>query len=286
MPHVTLTEILMDAKEKKYAIPCLMGGSLEMLIGEIRASEVKKSPLILFFHEQVTPNVPIELGISLIVNAARMAKVPVATILDHGTSFNSIIKAIHYGVSSVMYDGSALPYEENVERTREIVKVAHAVGVSVEAELGNVGGSAIEVGNTSIPESIYTDPEMVVDFTAKTGIDALAISFGNLHGLYRGEQKLDYERVGKIKAKVGIPLVMHGGSGLSVNEYRKIVESGISKINYYSAMARKAAEALKESVIKTDSSLVYHDLIDGIINFYEAETGKLLDIFGCSGTAS
>lgn len=285
MTQVSLKEILTDAKERNYAIPCLFGGNPEMIIGQIMAAETEESPLILFYHERLVPKLSVESGIPLIVNAARTAKVPVATILDHGSDFKSIVRAIHYGVSSVMYDGSALPYEENLRRTREIVNIAHAVGVSVEAELGNIGGSAIEVGNADIPESIYTDPDMVVDFIAKTGADALAISFGNQHGLYPEKQKLDYERVKKIAALVQIPLVMHGGSGLSDNEYQKIVASGISKVNYYSAMARKAAENLREKVVKTGSALIFHDISDWMIDFYYYETQRLLGILGCAGQA-
>lgn len=286
MSHVSLKEVLADARRNSYGIPCLIGGSLEMIIGQIMAAEEKNSPLILFFNEQVTPRIPIELGVPLMVNAAQRARVPVATILDHGMSFASIMKVIHLGASSVMFDGSSLPYEENVEQTKEIVKIAHSLGVSVEAELGAVGGSAVEIGEgTELPKNVFTDPDLVRDFIAKTGIDALAVSFGNQHGPYHGDQKLDYTRVRKIYSMVDIPLVMHGGSGLGEHKYKKIVASGISKVNYYSAMARAAGENMRVKTAEAAEKAIYHDIINWNIDFFYEETKKLIDILGCARKA-
>jgi fructose-bisphosphate aldolase class II len=220
-----------------------------------------------------------ELGIPMAVNAAHRAKVPVAVILDHGKSLEDVMKAIYLGASSVMFDGSHLPFEENVSQTKEVVRVAHAVGVCVEAELGAVG---LEEGG---PDSTLTDPNLAVDFVQKTGVDTLAISFGNAHGVYRGEPSLDLDRVRKIHSMVDVPLVMHGASGLAEDEYPRIIASGISKICYYTAMGIGAASHLGDTLANArQDSVVYHHLISQAIDYFSAYTEKLLDLLGCSGT--
>jgi fructose-bisphosphate aldolase class II len=177
-----------------------------------------------------------------------------------------------------MFDGSHLPYEENVRQTKEVVRVAHAVEVCVEAELGSVG---LERGG---PDSTLTDPALAVDFVEKTGVDTLAISFGNAHGVYRGEPNLDLDRVRKIHSLVDIPLVMHGASGLAEDEYPRIVASGISKVCYYTAMGIGAARVLGDTLANAgQDSVVYHQLISQAIDYFCAYTGKLVDLLGCSG---
>lgn len=283
MPLVSLKEILTEARERRYGVLSLLGGNLEMVIGQIMAAEEKGSPLILVFNQELTPKVPIKLGISLIVNAAKRARVPVATSLDHGRSLESIVKTIYLGSSSVMFDGSTLPYEENIKETKEVVRIAHAVGVSVEAELGSIAGSSVALEERG-PESSFTDPDVAADFAERTGVDALAISFGNVHGVYRGEPHLDLERVRKIHSVVDIPLVMHGASGLDESEYKKIVESGISKVCYYTTMARGVCNDLGTMMADAgQSAILYHDVISRAIDYFYTETKKLIDILGCSG---
>ncbi|MFC1975991.1 class II fructose-bisphosphate aldolase [Chloroflexota bacterium] len=289
MPLVGIKEILVDARKKKYGIPCLLAGNLEMIIGQIKAAEAQASPLILAYNSGVTPQVPMELAMPLIVNAARQARVPVASILDHGQSLEVAVQAIQLGSSSVMFDGSALPYEENVKQTKEIVRVAHAVGVSVEAELGSIGGSSVEIGMTSMvdsnvdPANYFTDPQRAADFVERTGVDVLAISFGNVHGPYRGEPNLDLNRVRTIYDLADIPLVMHGASGLINDDYGRIIASGISKINYYSAMGRSASQNLKRTMMEADDeTMIYHQTISWGIDYFYMETKKLLDLLGCS----
>lgn len=284
MPHVTLNEMLSDARAKGYGIPCVSGWNQEMVIGHIQAAEAKNAPIILSFTPHVVPAIPIELGIPLIVNAAQRSKVPVASILDHGPDFDSVIKAIYCGASSVMFDGSNLPFEENVRITREIVKVAHAVGVSVEGELGSVGGSVLETGYDN-PDSIFTDPRQAAAYASATGIDALALSFGNAHGLYQGEPNLDLPRVRKIAALVAVPLVMHGASGLADEQYPFIIQSGISKINYYSAMGHTVGNDLGAMLAENGKNAVYHQIINRSIEDFCRETCKILDLFGAAGRA-
>jgi fructose-bisphosphate aldolase class II len=292
MPLVSSREILTQARKKRYGVPSLLAGNLELVIGPIMAAEERKSPLILPFNQEVTPKIPMELGIPLAVNAARKANVPIAVILDHGKSIEDALKAIYLGASSVMFDGSNLPYEENVKRTREVVRVAHALGACVEAELGGISGSAGDLEDSG-PQGSYpqvgpavTDPDLAVDFVERTGVDTLAVSFGNAHGIYKEEPNLDLDRVRKIHALVDVPLVMHGASGLAEEEYPRIVESGISKVCYYTAMGIGAANEL--GTILADAgqdTIVYHHLISRAIDYFCAYTIRLLDILGCSGTA-
>ncbi len=294
MPLVSIKEVLTEARRKRYGVLSLLGGNLDMVLGQVAAAEKLRAPLILAFNQQVTPKVPMELGIPLLVSVAGRATVPVATILDHGGSLESVVKAIHLGSSSVMYDGSTLPYEENVRRTKEIVSVAHVLGVSVEAELGSIGGSAVEGGGAGTsagtgggsPESTFTDPDLAVDFVSRTGIDALAISFGNVHGAYRGEPNLDLNLVQEIHAKVEIPLVMHGASGLADCAYCKIVESGISKVCYYSAMGKKVSDEISRKLTAAGrDGAVYHEIIDWAIDSFRDDTERVMALVGCVGVA-
>jgi len=290
MPLVGIKEILTKARCGRYGVLSLLAGNMEMVIGQISAAEEKRAPLILAFNQAVTPQIPIELAMPMAVGAARRASVPVATTLDHGDSLESVVRAIHLGTSSVMFDGSTLPYEENVKQTREVVRVAHALGVSVEAELGSIAGSAAESGGaaagseSSEPTSAFTDPRLALDFVERTGVDALAISFGNAHGTYKGEPNLDFDLVREIFALVAVPLVMHGASGLADSEYPKIVESGISKVCYYTAMGKAAARDLGHLLDdKGREDAVYHHLIDCAIDFFRSDTKRLVDIVGCTG---
>jgi fructose-bisphosphate aldolase class II len=286
VPLVNSKDILAQARGKRYGIPSLLAGNLEMIVGTIRAAETRRSPLILAFNQEVTPQIPLEVGLAAAVGAARQATVPVATILDHGYSLEQVMRAIQAGSSSVMFDGSGLPYEENVKQTGEVVRVAHAVGVCVEAELGGIAGSSIIIGEEG-PESHLTDPDQAADFVQRTGVDVLAISFGNAHGVYQGEPKLDLERVRQIHAKVEIPLAMHGASGLAESDYPKIVKSGISKVCYYTAMALGASNDLRKMMVEQDErATIYHHLIARAIDYFDTDTKRLLDIVGCSGTVN
>jgi len=291
MSLVGIKELLGDARRRRYGVLSLLGGNMEMVIGQVAAAEALRAPLILTFTQAVTPKVPLELAMPLLVNIARRAKVPIATILDHGGSLESVMRAIQLGASSVMFDGSALPYQENVRQTREVARVAHAVGVSVEAELGSIAGSVLESAAVAVSEeskagSASTDPKLALDFVERTGVDALAISFGNVHGVYKGKPHLDLDLVRQIYAQVDIPLVMHGASGLADDAYPRIVESGISKICYYTAMGRRAADDVLSMLAKAgEGGAVYHEIISEAIDFFRADTEKVMRLVGCAGMA-
>lgn len=289
MPLVGIKEILTEARRRRYGVLSLLGGNLDMVIGQVAAAEELRAPLILAFNQEVTPQVPLELAMPMLVNVANRAKVPVATTLDHGDSLESVVRAIHLGSSSVMFDGSTLPYEENVRQTQEVVRVAHALGVSVEAELGSIAGSAAETGAPvdDGPGSAFTDPDLASEFVARTGVDALAISFGNAHGTYRGEPNLDLDLVREVYTLVDVPLVMHGASGLADGEYKKIVEAGISKVCYYTAMGKRAAKDIQRWLEDTDQDgAVYHQIISQAIDSFRVDTERVMALVGCIGTCT
>jgi fructose-bisphosphate aldolase class II len=284
MPLRNASDILTDARRRGYGVLSLLGGDLAMVVGTTRAAEEKRAPLILVYNEDVTPQIPMELAMPLLVEAARTADVPVAVILDHGRDWEHVVRAIRLDCSSVMYDGSALPYEENVARTAEVVRVAHAAGVDVEAELGSIAGSAVDQGSSG-PEAAFTDPDAAADFVDRTEADVLAVSFGNVHGVYQGDPNLDLDRVRAIHAKVNVPLSMHGASGLEDDDYPAIIKSGISKVCYYTAMGIGVSDLLRD--VLTDSGkgeVVYHQILSHAIHYFRSDTRRLIDIVGCADT--
>jgi fructose-bisphosphate aldolase class II len=292
MPLVGIKQMLTEARRRRYGVLSLLGGNLDMVIGQVAAAERLRAPLILAFNQEVTPQVPLELAMPMLVNAAKRAQVPVATTLDHGDSLESVLKAIHLGTLSVMFDGSTLPYEENITQTREVVRVAHALGVSVEAELGSIGGSAAEVGRSAppagaevgTPESRFTDPDLAAEFVRRTGVDALAISFGNVHGTYQGEPNLDLDLVRRIHSLVEVPLVMHGASGLADAEYARIVDSGISKVCYYTAMGKRVSDEITQRLTAPGrGGAVYHEIIAWAIDAFREDAERVMALVGCVG---
>ena len=222
---------------------------LESVRATIEAAEELNLPVILQFAELHESLNPLDIMGPIMLDAAKNAKVPVCVHLDHGETFECIRKALAMGFTSVMYDGSVLPYEENVMNTRKVVEWASMTGASVEAELGSMGkreasGIGEETEEGEEPEKIYTDPDQAADFVRRTGIDALACSFGTTHGLYQSEPKLDFDIVREVRRKAdNIPVVMHGGSGVSASDYRKGVGAGVRKVNYFTYMDKAGGAA-------------------------------------------
>ncbi len=238
---VTLSEILQEAEKGKYAVGLFNHLNLEMARGIIDAAEEERSPVILGVAEVHLSSIPFEYASLLMNKIARDAKVPVCLHFDHGTDYAKILKAMKHGFSSVMYDGSALPYEENIARTKEISTIAHALGISVEAELGHVGGA--EGGGDDGHEEQYTNVEQVNDFIRRADIDALAVAIGTAHGQYKAKPKLDIKRLADIYAISEKPLVLHGGSGLSDEDFKNTIKNGIRKVNICTEMCLAAHKA-------------------------------------------
>jgi len=281
-----MKELLGDAMRRGYGVPNLWGGSMEMVLGQIKAAEELGAPISICYCKGQCPDMPLENTARLIVLYAEKASVPIMTFLDHATDFDTCVRAMQYGITAVMYDGSYLPYEENVRNTTEIVKIAHSLGVSVEAELGAVGGSAVEWGKAGDFGSIKTDPHSVEDFIRRTNIDSLAVSFGNRHGLYKGKAELDFDLLKRIRAVAKIPLVMHGASDLPDEAYPRIVEHGISKVHFWSGPAKLAVENLRGKICSDNEGedpIGYQDVFAWNMDFFYQITKKYLKLLKGAG---
>lgn len=274
---VTLNEIMAIAKEKNIAVAAFNTPNLEFVTAVINAAEKLNVPVILSHAEMHDPVAPLDVIGPVMVHFAKTAKVPVCVHLDHCEHLDYMQRALDIGFTGVMYDGSTLPYEENAANSKAAVAMAHACGASVEAEIGTLpareGGEVVNAGGP-----VYTDPELAVKFCQETGIDALAPSFGTAHGIYKSKPVLDLERVKVIAGKTGLPLVMHGGSGVSDEDYRTAIKNGIRKINYYSYMSKAAVNAAHE-MLNTQDVTFYHDLALTAQHAMEKDAERALRVF-------
>lgn len=267
-----MNDLLKDAQTKKVGIGAYNAPNLEAVRAVIAAAEEVNQPVILAHAQVHEPVIPLsEIG-PIMVQYAKQAKVPVAVHLDHGTSFDLCVQALEMGFTSVMFDASDQSFEENVKGTSEMVKIAHALGASVEAELGHVFTS--EVGGEAGAEDrvvynvedhagddMYTDPEAARKFVEQTNVDCLAIAFGTAHGIYLTKPELNLNRVSEIAEVVDIPLVMHGGSGVSKEDMQTAIKNGICKINYFAYMNKSGGEKVKEYVASLGSEIPFFDEI-------------------------
>lgn len=268
---VTLTEVMKDAVKNGYAVGAFNVCNLESAMAIIGAAEETGKGVILNYAGVHSPLITIDIIAPIMLQFAKKATVPVCVHLDHGASIEECIKAIQLGFTSVMIDASGSDYEGNVATTAEVVRLAHSVGVTVEAELGHIFVSDNGVGeapkkietveNTNV-DDMYTDPDMAKDFVTRTGVDALAIAFGTSHGIYTKKPVLDLDRITAIKNKIDIPFVMHGGSGLSKEEFQTAVRNGVRKINYYTYMTLAGGKAVKEAMDKMskEENIFFHDI--------------------------
>lgn len=227
---VTNDYILQRAHKGGYAVGAFNINNMEIVQSIIEAAEELKSPVILATSEGAIKYAGGPYLAALVKIAAEKASVPVALHLDHGTSFDKIMGCIRDGWTSVMIDGSSLPLDENIATTKKIVEIAHAVGVSVEAELGRLSGVEDNI-SVSEKDSIYTNPQEAVEFVKATGVDSLAIAIGTAHGKYKGVPKLDFDRLVEIKKLLDMPIVLHGASGIPECDIKKAVSLGVNKIN-------------------------------------------------------
>ena len=233
MPLIKMNELLDAASKGNYAVGAFNIGNMEHIIGAIKAAEDMNTPIILQLAEGRLDYFPMHIVAPMMIEAAKKSKVDIAVHLDHGRSREVIKEAIKHKFTSIMFDGSNLPYEENVEKTKEFVLIAKFFDVNIEAELGVVGGNE---GTTVNGEIRCTDPRDALDFCERTGVDALAVAIGNAHGNYITEPKLNFEILEQIHKLVDIPLVLHGGTGISDEDFRKVINLGIRKINIATAL--------------------------------------------------
>ncbi len=230
MALVPVNDLLRKADREKYAVGAFNANNMEIIQAIVQAAELENSPVIMQASQGAINYAGLEFISQMVKTAANNTHVPVALHLDHGTDFEQLIRCIYSGFSSVMYDGSKLPLEENIAITKKVLDVARPLGVSVEAELGKIGGTEDDI-HVSARDAMFTDPDEAITFVEQTGIESLAIAIGTAHGQYKGEPKLDYDRLTTIKKAVQIPLVLHGSSGVPDEAVKKAISLGICKVN-------------------------------------------------------
>lgn len=245
---VTLKEILSIAEERRIAVGSFNVSGLEAIEAELGAAKELGLPVILQFAQCHESLVPLRTIGPVMVEMAKKASVPVCVHLDHGETLAYLNEALEIGFTGIMFDGSALSYEENIKNTVKAVENARRFGASVEAELGSMGkretGSGSDGAGVNDATKIYTDPQLAASFVKETGIDALACSFGTTHGIYLTEPKLDFDVVKNVrKSCSGIPVVMHGGSGVTAEDFHRAVAAGVRKINYFTYMDKAGGTA-------------------------------------------
>lgn len=258
MTLVKMKDILLEAEKGDYGVGAFSVANMEMVIAAIRAAEELRSPLILQIAEVRLGPSPLHLIGPMMVEAAKKATVPVAVHFDHGETEENIRKALEIGFTSVMYDGSILSLSENIANTKTIVQLAQFFDATVEAEIGRVGGS--EDGSVDI-EIAITSVEEAKKFAEETGIDALAIAIGNAHGMYKGKPNLRLDRLEEINNEVKIPLVLHGGSGISEKDFRTAISYGIRKINVATSTFNNVVERVNEKVPFADYFSYHEEVI-------------------------
>ncbi|MDY2700246.1 MAG: class II fructose-bisphosphate aldolase [Lachnospiraceae bacterium] len=242
MPLVTSKQMLTDAQKGGYAVGAFNAENMEMVKAIIKAAEELKAPVMIQTTPSTVKYASLEMFVAMVAAEARNASVPVCLHLDHGSSFELAVRAVKEGYTSVMIDGSKLPFEENIDVTSRVVSVAHPNGIPVEAELGKVGGKEddlVAVADTN------TDPMEAKEFVERTGIDSLAVAIGTAHGFYVGTPVLDKERLSEIRKVVDIPLVLHGASGLSKEDVMDCVKRGICKVNFATELRKAYTDAGK-----------------------------------------
>lgn len=276
---VNLDYVLKKAQAEHYGVGLFNTTDTDMLEAAISAAEELNSPIIIGTAEVLLPSGELKLIAPAIIAAAKRAKVPVVVHFDHGLTFDRCMEALKLGFTSIMFDGSAGDPEQNIADTREIVKIAHSFGATVEGEIGHVGEASS--GDNNVKDS-YTTPEEAADFISKTGVDALAVAIGTAHGAYKEKPCLDIERLKEIRRAVDTPLVLHGGSGLSDDDFRNTVREGVAKVNIFTDLCVAGIEAMKEGIGKGLSYLEIRDL--KVAKIKEAVKKKII-LFGSQDKA-
>lgn len=284
MPLIQMNDMLSHAYKHQYAIAAFDVVSLDFIAGIIAAAEAKQAPVIISLAESHFEYFDFELLMAAVEEAARRTNVPAAIHLDHGESFESAVRGINLGCTGVMVDASNLPLEENVKHTRAVVDMAHSCGIPVEGELGYVPGVEGEDAERHPGEVVYTTVADAKAYVDATGIDFLAVSIGTVHGRMKGEPKLDFERLEEINQALQIPLVIHGGTGLSDEQFQQLIENGVTKINYYTALADAAGHCIDDN-IKATGAAGYTTLVKGVSDAIQQEAERCIELWGSAGKA-
>jgi fructose-bisphosphate aldolase class II len=277
-------ELFQAAKQGGYAVGAFNVNNMEIIQAIIEAAEEEKPPVFLQASQGGIKYAGIEYIAGLAKTAAEKATVPVALNLDHGTSFTQVVQCIRHGFSAVMIDGSQHPYEDNIAITQKVIEVAHPCGVSVEAELGKIGGVEDDIKVESA-DATFTDPKEAAEFVERTKVDALAIAIGTAHGVYKGEPKLDFDRLAEITAATDVPLVLHGASGVGDESIRKAVSLGICKINIDTELRQAFTKAVQEVVHTSPKEFDPRKLLGPAREAMKEVVRYKMRLFGSAGRA-
>ena len=281
---VTTKEILDHAQKNKYAVGAFNVNNMEIVQAIMEAAEETQSPVILQASQGALKYAGVEYIATLAKLAAEKATVPVAIHLDHGTDFKQVMLCIRNGFSSVMFDGSKYPLEENIAKTKEIVDIAHSVGVSVEAELGKIGGTEDDIV-VSEREATFTDPEEAKRFVEETGVDSLAIAIGTAHGPYKGEPELDFDRLKAIREKIDVAIVLHGSSGVPYDAIREATQLGVSKINIDTDVRMAFAQGVKSVLDENPNEYDPRKILGPAREVMKETIKEKMEVFGSTGKA-
>ena len=279
---VNMKEMLAKAQKEQYGIGFFNAVNVEMARAIIEPAEELRAPVIVGTAEVLLSAMSLERVAEYLIPMAQKAGVPVAVHYDHGFTFEKCMEALKLGFSSVMYDCSTASYEENLDRVAEMVRVCHGMGVTVEGELGHVGDNE-GAGKLENPSDYFTDPAVAADFVRKTGVDALAVAVGNAHGDYKFPPKLDFSRITAIREATGIPLVLHGGSGLSDDDFREAVRRGVCKINIFTDLDKAGKAGIEKGLKNGAASMM--GLIPYEIEAMKEVVRNKIGLFGSDGRA-
>ena len=274
---VTLNELLPDARREGYAVGLFNTTDTDMLEAVISAAEAERAPVIIGTAEILLPYGELSLIAPAMVAAAERASVPVVVHYDHGLTFDRCMEALRLGFSSIMFDGSAGNPTENIATTREVTRIAHSFGASVEAEIGHVGNA-----DASSAADRYTTVEEAISFTEATGVDALAIAIGTAHGAYKTAPVLDLARLAAIRNAINTPLVLHGGSGLTDDDFKNCVREGIAKVNIFTDLCQAGCRAMQEGLAAGED---YLTIRNRKVAAMSENVRYKMRLFGCSGKA-
>ena len=275
---VNLDYVLKRAQKGGYAVGLFNTTDTDMLEGVLAAAEELRAPVIIGTAEVLLPYGELKLIAPSVRAAAERATVPVVLHYDHGLTVERCIEALDLGFTSIMFDGSAGDPENNIELTRKVVEMCHAKGVTVEGEIGHVGNADVEGDQ----ENNYTTPEEAKAFIEATGVDALAVAIGTAHGAYKKKPCLDLERLAAIRSEVDTPLVLHGGSGLTDDDFRNTIKNGIAKVNIFTDLCLAGERACKKGL---EDKVGYLEMRNLKVAEIKAETMKKMKVFGCDGKA-
>lgn len=285
MPLVNMKDMLSHAYKHKYAIAAFDVVSLDFIDGIVAAAEAKQAPIIISLAESHFEYFDFELLMAAVEKAATRTDMPMAIHLDHGESFESAVRGINLGCTGVMVDASNSPLHDNINQTRAVVDMAHSCGIPVEGELGYVPGVEGEDAERHPGEVVYTTVADAKTYVKESGVDFLAVSIGTVHGRMKGEPKLDFERLAEINQALQIPLVIHGGTGLSDEQFGKLINNGVTKINYYTALSDAAGRCIKHNVNNTTGEVGYTSLVRDISQAIQQEAERCIDLWGSTGKA-